>query len=685
VSTCTKWVTKFVITCKNWSSQTDYECTSWADEGSNECSQWADEGSSQCTSWSKCHWYTPWHCIAGFFCRAWYWVAKWVCKAYYWVAKWVCKAFAWIVKWLCTVLGWILDTVCVAWDTVRCALVNLWRLIQFLRGRGERAPKIEHVFVLMLENRSFDHMLGFSGLTGVDSQGNPATVDGANPAIHQNVDPATQTSFPVTTPAAFALSGVDAGPGHEFENVVTQVCGAGVTYTPGAAYPPIDNSGFIADYRASNATVPESIMNCYTRGQLPVMHKLAEEFAVCDRWFSSLPGPTFPNRFFAMAATSGGLDGSPSDLETVISTGFEGFRFENGNLFDLLDQHCLPWRIYRGDDFPAAFLLSGMNLNELQGRLTSFDDFESEVNQATFDKRFVWIEPRYSADKFDITGPGDFTCGNSMHPMDDVIRGERLIKKVYETLRNSPIWERSLLIVTFDEHGGFYDHVVPPAAVPPGDLFTQDYIQHQFRFDVLGTRVPTLVISPFIRKGVIDKTDYDHTSIPATVERLFGMGNLTERDKVAHDVRHLLSLATPRTDAPAILPPVAVNPNPLDCDDEDDSVVILRARLSELKSARVSGAYESEKAAAAPVEKARSGFLQVALLRVLQDAEYPDRQQWIESYRRITSNIDAATFMTEAKLKLRHRVDVKKEARLGMSPMPHKDGASANLRQTVPS
>ena len=99
-------------------------------------------------------------------------------------------------------------------------------------------------------------------------------------------------------------------------------------------------------------------MKCYAAAQLPVMNQLAKEFAVCDRWFCSLQGPTFPNRFFAMAATSGGLDGSPSNLQTVISTGFEGYRFENGNIFDQLDQYCLPWRIYRGDDFPAAFPLA---------------------------------------------------------------------------------------------------------------------------------------------------------------------------------------------------------------------------------------------------------------------------------------------------------------------------------------
>jgi hypothetical protein len=672
MSTCTKWVTQAVITCKNWTSQVDYECTSWADEGSEECSQWADEGSSECTSWEECHWYTPWNCIAGFFCRAWYWVAKWVCKGWYWVAKWVCKAFAWVVEKICVLFGWVFQLVCVAWDTVRCALLNFWRWLESLFGRGgDRKPNpIDHVFVLMLENRSFDHMLGFSGITGVDIQGNPAAIDGLDPTIHKNVDPTTNAEVAVAFPADFQLSNIDVGPGHEFENVVTQLCGGGVTYTPGAAYPPIDNSGFIADYVEEGANTPPRIMNGFTRDQVPIMTQLAEEFAVCDRWFSSLPGPTFPNRFFAMAATSGGLDGSPSDLDVVITTGFEGYRFENGNIFDQLDQYCLPWRIYRGDDFPAAFLLSGMNLNELQGRLTGFDDFESEVNQAGFDKKFVWIEPRYSADKFDITGPGDFTCGNSMHPLDDVIRGERLIKKVYETIRNSPVWERSLLVVTFDEHGGFYDHVQPTPAVPPGDVFTQDYIQHQFRFDRYGVRVPTLVISPLIRKGVIDKTEYDHTSLLATVERLFGMSNLTERDRAANDFRHLLSLSRPRSDTPALLKPVAVNPHPLPCDDEDDSVVVLRTKLAAMEEGRDRGVFRDRRVEEAPVEKSRIGFLQIALLRVLQTADYPDREEWIDDYRRIRTKLDAAVFMTQAKLMVRHGVDVKKEIRLEREKFP---------------
>jgi phospholipase C len=249
MSTCTKWVTRLVIECKNWSTKVDYECTQWADEGSNECERWADEGSNECEEWGKkCHWYTPWNCVAEWFCKGWYWVAKWVCKGWYWVAKWVCKAFAWIVKTVCIVFAWVLNLVCVAWDWLRCALVAAWEIVKNLFGRdGREKPKIDRVFVLMLENRSFDHMLGFSGLTGVDINGASTSADGADPAMHSNINPVDGLPVAVTAtpPADFALKDLDADPGHEFNDALMSLCGSGVTYDPTVGYPPIDNSGFM--------------------------------------------------------------------------------------------------------------------------------------------------------------------------------------------------------------------------------------------------------------------------------------------------------------------------------------------------------------------------------------------------------------------------------------------------------
>jgi phospholipase C len=142
------------------------------------------------------------------------------------------------------------------------------------------------------------------------------------------------------------------------------------------------------------------------------------------------------------------------------------------------------------------------------------------------------------------------------------------------------------------EHGGFFDHVRPGPAVPPVDLETATYVRHGFKLDQLGVRVPALVISPYTQRGVIDHTTYDHTSMLATLERLFGMGNLTDRDEEANDFLHLLPLTSPRTDAPATLPPVAVDPNPLSCDDEGDdvdAVDTLLLRRSELRIARARG------------------------------------------------------------------------------------------------
>ena len=674
MSTCTKWVDTFVITCTNWSQQLDYQCTSWADEGSSQCSNWADEGSSQCTSWEKCHWYTPWNCIAGFFCRAWYWVAKWVCKAWYWVSKWVCKAFAWVVKAACVAYSWAFQLVCVAWDTVRCLLLNLTKALGSLVGRKRRAeqPRIEHVFVLMLENRSFDHMLGFSGITGVDPFGDPTTFNsGFDPSTTSNVNPVTGLPVLVSTPADFQLKDVDRDPGHEFEDTLVQLCGEGAVYTPAlGGYPPVDNSGFIQSYVDAGSSTPERVMRCYTPEQLPVINALAREFAVCDQWFSSLPGPTWPNRFFLLAGTSGGLDGSPDKWDVVSSTTVDGYRFQNGNVFDLLDANCIPWRIFEGDDFPVSFAMKGMNLNWLQGRFTDFDDFADEVNAATFSEKFVFIEPKYGSHEFDVTGPGDFTCGNSMHPLDDVIRGERLIKQVYETIRNSPHWEHSLLLITFDEHGGFFDHVRPGPAVPPGDLETAAYKQHGFKFDQLGVRVPALVVSPYTQRGVIDHTMYDHTSMLATVEHLFGMGHLTDRDQEANDFLHLLPLSLPRTDAPTTLPPVAVNHHPLPCDDEDASdepVDILLLRRSELRIARARGVYRDRPVDRYPLTRTQVGFMQVALLKVMQTAEHPERDEWFDDYKAIRTGVDAALFMTEAKLKVRHGIDIK---RLGRDARP---------------
>jgi phospholipase C len=410
---------------------------------------------------------------------------------------------------------------------------------------------VRHVFVLMLENRSFDHLLGFSGIEGTDAvTKQPTKIDGLTGDEFNSYRGLT---YKVTTAADDTMP-VD--PGHEFLDTLEQLCGTNVAYTPGGPYPPINNSGFVADYAVSptrdEGNAPNNfgeIMKCFSPEQLPVLNKLAQEFAVCDRWHASIPGPTWPNRMFACGASSGGLDHSPTTGEMITWETKEGFEFPNGSIFDALRSKFGDdgWRIFAGDS-PMAAALKGITVFDT----LPVDSFPEAVAAPSYPWRYTWIEPHYGDTAF-----GTYRGGNSQHPMDGVTLGEALIKTVYEAIRNSPHWENSLLIVTWDEHGGFYDHVAPPAAVPPGDTdIGSKYNQYHFAFDRYGVRVPAVIVSPLIPAHTIDHRDYDHSSIPKTIATIFGLPPLTARDAAARDVTSLLSLDVARTgtDAPTQLP-----------------------------------------------------------------------------------------------------------------------------------
>lgn len=650
--TCRQWVDEGHIACNAWTDDISASCTSWRDDGYSKCNSWADEGSSQCSAWAdqghndcqskyynECHWYSPWNCIAGWFCDAWYWVANWVCQAWYWVAKWVCKGWYWvanvvcqafviIVKAACLVWSWVAKIVCVGWDGLRC-LFQGW-----FRSKRRRRSPIKHVFVLMLENRAFDHMLGFSGITGTDiATGLVRPVDGAS-----GTNDFEGTPIAPSTEADFKLSAPDVDPGHEFDNTVTALCGPGVSYAAGDPYPAIFNSGFIANYASSKGTPanPPNIMKCYSPRRVPIIAALAKEFAVCDAWFSSLPGPTWPNRFFMHAASSGGLDDSPSGLSSAGNTLFDGYTFNNGTIFDRLDDACLEWRVFAGDSFPVTLALSGMTLNELEGRIHDFDEFAEAVNDKDFSTAYTFIEPNYGNDL--PPSAEDFTCGDSQHPLDDITRGERLIKSVYETIRNSPHWNESLLLVTYDEHGGFYDHVRPPAVTAPGDgVSDEDNVFHQFRFDQLGVRVPAVVISPLIDKNVVDGTVYDHSSLLATIEAIFGLLPLTNRDRTASSLMKLLTRSSPRTDAPTALGPAAVSG--FTCDDDPTPAESSHSAsgLTSAGSGSAAGGGDGRRGHdwtrdTVPIGSSMRGFQEIALLKALKNARGRDRAQIRKEY-----------------------------------------------------
>ena len=403
------------------------------------------------------------------------------------------------------------------------------------------SSQIQHLFVLMLENRSFDHMMGFSGLTGTDAASGTTTkingLRGTESNTFNGADFAVSPGAPDRMPA---------DPGHEFSNVLLQLCGQGVSYPPGGAYPAISNSGYVASYVGSGGgSSPGTVMNCYSPTQLPVMRALAAEFVVCDNWHASMPGPTWPNRMFVHAASSSGLDHSPSIAEIAEWEALVGFSFKNGTIFDALHKKGITRRLYGGDDFPMVSALKGIHLSDIR----HYSQFAGDLQQANYPFSYVFIEPSYDV-------ANDYKNGTSQHPLADVNRGEALIKATYEAIRGSAFWENSVLIITWDEHGGFYDHEISPDAVAPGDTdLNSGHNKNGFTFEKYGPRVTALVISPLIRKNLIDHRLYDHASIPATVETLFGLNPLTKRDAAANNLTWLLTLTAPREDAPALLPP----------------------------------------------------------------------------------------------------------------------------------
>jgi phospholipase C len=406
---------------------------------------------------------------------------------------------------------------------------------------GSNSP-ITHVFVLMLENHSFDNIFALSGIPDIRAAttSNCNSFGGKSYRVHGDAPPSMPSD-----------------PGHELQDVAQQL--TGLSYPQRGPYPPINNSGFAANYATSTTEGPAppsvdigDIMACFnTSTQLPVSFQLAKEFALCDQWFSSMPGPTWPNRFFVHGASSAGLDHSPTldeILDWEATSWISGFTYPHGSIYDELTTKGVQWALYQAEAGPfiGAIPQVASIHNIAFWDVHYLSEFFSGLQSNKYPYQYTFIEPNYG----DITGT--YEGGSSQHPMDGVAGGESLIKSVYEAVRNSGLWDSSLLIITYDEHGGFYDHYAPGTAIPPNDGSPGTYNKYGFNFDLYGVRVPAIIISPWIAAGTVDHTVYDHSSILATLEKLFGLGALTERDSSADNLLDLIS-STLRTDCPKTL------------------------------------------------------------------------------------------------------------------------------------
>jgi phospholipase C len=274
---------------------------------------------------------------------------------------------------------------------------------------------------------------------------------------------------------------------------------------------------------------------------LPILSGLARGYAVCDQWFSSVPTETMPNRAFANAGTS---QGHMNDAT---------HSFTSPSIFGLLTKHSLGWSIYGYSQPPKTRLDFTDTANASESHFGVFTDFTAAAAAGTLPP-YTFLEPSWES------------TGNSQHPNYDVALGEQLIHDVYYALRNGPAWNQTLLIVTYDEHGGCYDHVPPPTGATPPDTTVGEY---GFDFKRFGVRVPTVLVSPLIVPGTVFRvapgaTPLDHTSILKTVEVRWGLPPLTARDAAAIDLGDVLALSVPRTDDPlaGVVVPTSKGTNP---------------------------------------------------------------------------------------------------------------------------
>jgi len=377
--------------------------------------------------------------------------------------------------------------------------------------------EIKHVVVLMMENRSFDHMLGLLDhpkLTKVIDEPVPNPIDPADPASER------------FEPFELATDTLSADPKHGFPDVMRQLTAKG---PPWSAPYQLTSSGYAWNYHQRRGFPGNEVLGCFPERLLPALSTLAKEYAVCTRWFCSVPSETWPNRLFAHAGTSAGL------VENVERP------YGEKTVFELLSEAKRSWQIFFGD-IPQVAVFPELAWHDGGPRFSRLSKFFDRARKGTL-PNYSFIEPRHFG-----------SAVQSQHPLARVLLGERLIAEVYNAIiANRDAWNSTVLLITYDEHGGFYDRLPPPLAVPPTPGSRDP--KHGFTFDLLGPRVPAVVVSPWIEREQVDKEVHDHTSIIATLRDLLELdATLTKRDAVAVGITHLLTRSEPRQ--PAVLPPI---------------------------------------------------------------------------------------------------------------------------------
>lgn len=431
---------------------------------------------------------------------------------------------------------------------------------------------IEHVVVVMLENRSLDNVLGYLyGPADPPTRNIPPLTSGEKP-FHgllfedkdelQSLEDGGESPGPVVR--ATNTPGWD--PGEEYEHVNVQLYGENPPKPdPKTGKLPVPGmKGFFKDYSAlckGDAEAKRQIMRMYTPADLPVLNGLARAYAVSDLWFASVPTQTNANRAFSICGTSLGLVDNGYLTKRWIDYKLANDRFEADTVWNVLERNGFSdWAIFWEVPYPPepiSHLPYTRNLfphldkiKNIDGHFHELDEFFARAQAGTLPK-YSYMEPHWGGYVLGMSVMGD-----EYHPPSDTTPGEHLLERIYRSLRGGKSWEKTLLVITFDEHGGTYDHFPPGAAIPPSGK--PDPGQHGFCFDRYGVRVPTLLVSPYVEPGTVFRseraTPFDHTSVIATVLRwalpkiqpeAWGLG---ERVKNAPTFEGVLTLERARND-----------------------------------------------------------------------------------------------------------------------------------------
>ncbi len=362
-------------------------------------------------------------------------------------------------------------------------------------------PQIGHIVVLMKENHSYDNYFGML------ERGDGFTLDAAGRPTNSNPD---RDGNPVQV---HHLS----SPWQPWHGLDQHWNASHLQWDNGA------NDGFV---RTTDSSLP---MGYWTEEDLPFYYALARTFPIGDRYFASCLAQTFPNRRFLHAATAHGM---------VATTFFNPLAPNppGGVIWDALERHDISWLNYFAEApeiglYPRALL-------DHPTKVRPMPEFYADCRSGRL--------PDVS-----LITPEAFVLSEG--ETQDVQLGEAFTASVVHAVMGSPAWPRTVLIIVYDEHGGYYDHVPPPPAVPPDDVPPDIHVppDQPGGYDRYGFRVPCIVVSPFARAGHVSHQVYDHTSVLATIERKWNLPPLTRRDAAAHDLLDFLDLDGP----PAFLTP----------------------------------------------------------------------------------------------------------------------------------